>query len=169
MGFGCFTEHSVCEVPSWTTCQFAADTRKMSLRNSELCAMAFDTVAVVKWHVAQLGNKMGGLTRAALRKEEGGMDKKESMMSQFHGSWVASQKCRCLSGSHLFSLFWRWPEKMHVHPRSLDKCHRKLSFLLFNHWRHEGRHVVFFRYWSWATFKIYIWKRALNNRCLTNT
>ena len=41
------------------------DTRKMSLRYSELCAMAFDTVAAVKWHVAQLGKKMGDLTRAA--------------------------------------------------------------------------------------------------------
>ena len=32
------------------------------------------------------GKRMGGLTRAARGKEEGGMDKKESMMSRFHGS-----------------------------------------------------------------------------------
>jgi len=58
----------------------------MLLRYSELCAMAFDTVAAVKWHVAQHGKKMGGLTRAARYKEEGGMDKKESVMRRFHGS-----------------------------------------------------------------------------------
>jgi hypothetical protein len=48
--------------------------------------MAFDTVAAVKWHVAQHGKKMGDLTRAARYKEEGGMDKKESVMRRFHGS-----------------------------------------------------------------------------------
>ena len=35
---------------------------------------------------AQHGKKMGDLTRAARYKEEGGMDKKESVMRRFHGS-----------------------------------------------------------------------------------
>ena len=34
-------------------------------------------------------------------------------------------------------------KKMHVHPRSLDKCHLKLSFLFVNLWRRQGRRVVF--------------------------
>ena len=34
-------------------------------------------------------------------------------------------------------------KKMHAHPRSLDKCHLKLSFTVFNLWRRKRHHVVF--------------------------
>jgi hypothetical protein len=43
----------------------------------------------------------------------------------------------------LFYIIEEGRKKMHVHPRSLSKCHLKLSYMFYNLWRRERHRVVF--------------------------
>ena len=56
--------------------------------------------------------------------------------------WLPKNAVVC-PGHISFSFIEEGRKKMHVHPRSLSKCHLKLSFIFVNLWRRRRRRVVF--------------------------